>query len=836
MQLNPSPHISLNMEFETFGSFFKTATGHEPYPYQTRLACMDDLQNTLLDAPTGSGKTEAAVLAAYLWRRVSATARGGGGGSVPRRLVYCLPMRVLVEQTVSKVQEWIRKTGLQDRFDVVTLMGGDTDTKWRKWPEKEMVIVGTQDMLLSRALNRGYAMNIFQWPAEFGLLNNDCLWVIDEIQLMGNGLATTAQLQAFRSAMGTYGLHRTMWMSATLNPEWLRTVDFDPGSCCRISVADEGGNDSNAGRLTKCLNAPKTLRKISLTFQKNTYGIKAAKEVRKLHVQGTLTLVMVNTVDRAQDLFRNLASLEDNVVLIHSRFRPAERSTLNSELTSISGPDNAGRDLIIVSTQALEAGVDVSARTLITEIAPWPSMVQRIGRCNRYGEHKDGSGVYVTEIPKSECAPYEEEDVEQASGIAASLYNKSVSPAALSSVAFKGSMPYDVVVRRLDLIDLFDTSPDMSGSHTDVSRFVRSSELDTDVGLAWREWTGDEKPPGSKVAGIEVCSVPIGIASRIVRESEAWWFDPLDGSWARARSVYPGQVLVLRSENGGYNAKIGFDLSEKSHVPPPPPLVQDTGSDGGDYHGSDAQSEGGAWVTLNDHTAHVVREMDKILAAETDGEVAEVAAVLRMSAKYHDLGKAHDVFQETMLRADGGCLTAGEIWAKRPRRPGIDRRHRRTNFRHEAVSAVAFLELCLDISQSDADLAAYLIASHHGKVRLSMRTLPRKRRGRYVNTGADYVMGLPPEGRPEEIKVFTSASLTFRGSKESRILDNNVPETVKVDASMARLGTYGTGRSWLQLSLGQLSRLGPFKLAYLEAILRAADSRASADEEVDGAV
>lgn len=38
----------------------------------------------------------------------------------------------------------------------------------------------------------------------------------------------------------------------------------------------------------------------------------------------------------------------------------------------------------VVATQAVEAGVDVSARVLITELAPWSSLVQRFGRCNRY--------------------------------------------------------------------------------------------------------------------------------------------------------------------------------------------------------------------------------------------------------------------------------------------------------------------------------------------------------------------------------------------------------------------------------------------------------------------
>ena len=55
-------------------------------------------------------------------------------------------------------------------------------------------------MMLSRALNRGYAAPRARWPVDFGLLQHDALWVLDEIQLMDVGLATSAQLGAFRAA------------------------------------------------------------------------------------------------------------------------------------------------------------------------------------------------------------------------------------------------------------------------------------------------------------------------------------------------------------------------------------------------------------------------------------------------------------------------------------------------------------------------------------------------------------------------------------------------------------------------------------------------------------
>ena len=80
-------------EAERFRNWFHQATGHFPYPYQTRLATEGDMP-ALLHVPTGLGKTAAAILA-WLWRRREAA--DGVGARTPRRLVYCLPMRVLVE-------------------------------------------------------------------------------------------------------------------------------------------------------------------------------------------------------------------------------------------------------------------------------------------------------------------------------------------------------------------------------------------------------------------------------------------------------------------------------------------------------------------------------------------------------------------------------------------------------------------------------------------------------------------------------------------------------------------------------------------------------------------
>lgn len=142
-------------------------------------------------------------------------------------------MRTLVEQTARNVDVWlenVRKSGLDPNGRLPSkghvLMGGEVDDAWIRHPEKPAILIGTQDMLLSRALMRGYGVGRGRWPVDFALLHNDALWVFDEVQLMAAGAPTSAQLEAFRRQIGAMASCRSLWMSATLERDWLKTIDF----------------------------------------------------------------------------------------------------------------------------------------------------------------------------------------------------------------------------------------------------------------------------------------------------------------------------------------------------------------------------------------------------------------------------------------------------------------------------------------------------------------------------------------------------------------------------------------------------------------------------------
>lgn len=113
-----------------------------------------------------------------------------------------------------------------------------------------------------------------------------------------------------------------------------------------------------------------------------------AERTLALYAQGGCTAVIVNTVQRAQDLRRLLADLGvpgEDVLLFHARYRNKDRQDRELQVLDKLGKTGARPTrFVLVGTQVLEQSLDYDADVMLTDLAPLDLVLQRAGRLHRH--------------------------------------------------------------------------------------------------------------------------------------------------------------------------------------------------------------------------------------------------------------------------------------------------------------------------------------------------------------------------------------------------------------------------------------------------------------------
>jgi CRISPR-associated endonuclease/helicase Cas3 len=872
-----------------FARWFDEAFGRPAYAWQTALGDVPDPGHRVLRIPTGFGKTHG-VLGAWLFHRVVR-----GDKRWPLRLVWTLPMRTLVEQTEAETRWILAKLGMGGtqgsqvgKVGAHVLMGGADSGPWHLHPEVPAVLIGTQDMLLSRALNRGYGAARARWPVDFGLLSQDTLWVLDEVQLMGVGFATALQLAAFRRESPGMRPTHTWAMSATLQKSWLEKSP-DTKDLSKVAVPVRLTDGDTTHTLWKDSEKPIQLcEAMSVAAQ--------ARFIRERHArlqkEAPLTLVVCNTVDRARAVYDELCKQASKggpeVRLLHSRFRGTERGGW-AGLLRPSGPVPSR---VIVATQVIEAGVDLSADLLITEACPWPSLVQRLGRLARRGGR--GEAFVLPLDPDKQAAPYEPDAMRAALDALALI--EDASPRALE--AFEQAHPelleglylFDPphFVLREEIVELFDTTADLEGADLDVSRFIREGD-ERDVSVFWAPLARDargrplEPSPALRPLRGALCAVPFTTArewlcgkgtkgkgpSRLIKRESAWVWDYLDGRYrvAERADLRPGAVVLVDSSLGGYSTERGFDPSVQSPVP-----VVELGEADAQERADAAQDQEdlsfAQYQTIGFHGGAVAAEVAQMSKALELPE--RLARLLHLAGRWHDVGKSHPAFQGAidavrrsdrpvrcdLAKAPADAWVTGKTMYRVAHENG--QVELRPGFRHELASALSLFDVLrrwapaahpsrlgalaavyggveprggdcepsaierevLALDAADFDLVAFLVCAHHGKVRARLHASPADQ------DAAVRQNSLPIRG------VYEGDALPALTLQDALGVCQQLPVS-RLTLEPATLGlSSDTGRSWTERVDTLRAAHGPFSLAFLEAIIRAADVRASADRSL----
>ena len=371
---------------------------------------------------------------------------------------------------------------------------------------------------------------------------------------------------------------------------------------------------------------------------------------------------------------------------------------------------------------------------------------------------------------------------------------------------------------------------------------MRALDRDVDAYVLWRrlKLPPDAQPP---VHADELCAAPFYEVRDAFAGQDVWILTLATGkrrgaltpgaAWRRARAdeVRAGDTVMVDLGAGCYTEEAGW--LGKGHAARRPGTWIDRWerSDGAAFRAwarTAPASQGPAFTALDiidarldasrasgeDPRSYAKRwmELDVHLNKAKECAIAIVSSLnlptslsnpVCMAARWHDVGKALErevsgstlsPFQNMLLKAgvaENGAPLVGVLYAKSNRRGGPP-----SGFRHEVASALAYL------AQPDAnELVAYLVMAHHGKVRL----LPSP----WDDDDSGDANGVRPSDRvPGTV-----------------LPDTGSAEPVELDPVLFLSSPLHPG--WQGRVAHLLRRLGPFRLAYLEALVRVADWRAS---------
>lgn len=386
------------MSFPSFFEFFTSATGRTPYAWQQRLA--DYLQEHghwpwHVDVPTGLGKTSCIDIAVYDLAR---QAHFGRRRTAPQRVFHVVDRRTIIDSTVEHASQLAQRitqatsgplstirealstlegAGSDEVIHVTGIHGQDADDlHWMQRVTGCSIVSLTSHQFVSRLLLRGYGVSPGNRPVAAAVCAIDRLVLFDEPHLSSQAVHTILAAERLQErAQESLGLPRsaTVLLGATV-PAYLKEL-----GTTAIRVQAERESDGAKQRLHA--RRPTTVDWVTGNDAAQSKAlVSAARDLVKSGARRTV--VFANTVGTAQEVCKALSgTLESSgspgsVRLVTSRFRSWDKP----QRADLEGPG------VVVTTQTLEVGVDLSFDALVTELCPWSSLLQRLGRFNRYGE------------------------------------------------------------------------------------------------------------------------------------------------------------------------------------------------------------------------------------------------------------------------------------------------------------------------------------------------------------------------------------------------------------------------------------------------------------------
>lgn len=369
---------------------FCQRSGFKPYDYQERVAnILLSGKNVILSVPTGAGKTWASIMP-FLYARKNPHVH------FPRKLIYSLPLRALTNSIYEDLKQ-VTDSSIQT--------GEYSEDKYF---EKD-IILSTIDQTLSNFLCFPLSLSHRQANINAGALVGSYL-VFDEFHLLDSNLSMATTLGMLKM-LGH--LSRCCIMTATLTVGFMNELKRSLNNNYEIITLNNFPEDKMLIGSLRPIKGKKQIRTVDQPI--------SVEKIIQEHKNKTI--VICNRVETTQKLLNELNSKrkelnETEIICLHSRFFDKDRKTKEKKIKDLFGKTgDKSKKAILISTQVIEAGMDISCDVMHTEISPINSFLQRAGRLARFGDEIGTLFVYtlleVEEREKIQMTPENDEDKEE---------------------------------------------------------------------------------------------------------------------------------------------------------------------------------------------------------------------------------------------------------------------------------------------------------------------------------------------------------------------------------------------------------------------------------------
>lgn len=336
-------------------------------------------ENVLLELPTGYGKTYLGVEYGLKTRR--------------KRLIYTLPVTTIIEDVYGRLSEIFSQDSIEwytSKYLIFKTLSGKLDEREyikARYFEKPIIITTLDQILLA-------LLSVDRYPLKEASLYDSCI-ILDEPQLY-----SPFMLLLFAEFIKDYhNIFNFMIMSATI-PNFIKER-------LRENAVEPYG--SKLAEIYKNYNRTR----FDTTFiGKNLFcesGVtpEISELIHQYISEGKKIFIIFNTVNKAQK-FYEILKVEAPKFLFHARYIFRDRYTKLKEIKALA---KCCAPLVIISTQVIEAGVDISCDVMFRELAPFDSLIQSAGRVNRNKENPAPCPVYVFGTP-DDYLPYKKYQLE----------------------------------------------------------------------------------------------------------------------------------------------------------------------------------------------------------------------------------------------------------------------------------------------------------------------------------------------------------------------------------------------------------------------------------------